>query len=93
MLTALRVEDIITYSQIVVGYVSTPTAAAPRCGPVTTTGFSFRLGMAWATGNAVSASFGVALPNGLFAGSPEDALECACGLCVNNPTAWLPDRH
>ena len=31
------------------------------------------------------------LPNGQFAGSPEDALDCACGLYLNNPTAWLPD--
>jgi hypothetical protein len=30
------------------------------------------------------------LPNGLLAGSPEDALDCACGLYLNDPTAWLP---
>jgi hypothetical protein len=30
------------------------------------------------------------LPNGQTAGSPEDALDCACGLYLNNPTAWLP---
>jgi hypothetical protein len=28
------------------------------------------------------------LPNGLHAGSPEDALDCACGLYLNDPTAW-----
>jgi hypothetical protein len=28
------------------------------------------------------------LPNGQFAGSPEDALDCACGLYLNDPTAW-----
>jgi hypothetical protein len=28
------------------------------------------------------------LPNGLPAGSPEDALDCACGLYLNDPTAW-----
>ena len=31
------------------------------------------------------------LPNGYTAGSPEEALDCACGLYLNNPTAWLPD--
>jgi hypothetical protein len=29
------------------------------------------------------------LPNGLPAGSPEEALDCACGLYLNDPTAWL----
>jgi hypothetical protein len=28
------------------------------------------------------------LPNGLHAGSPEEALDCACGLYLNDPTAW-----
>jgi hypothetical protein len=28
------------------------------------------------------------LPSGDFAGSPEDALDCACGLYLNDPTAW-----
>lgn len=31
------------------------------------------------------------LPNGQFAGSPEDALDCACGLYLNDPTAWQPN--
>jgi hypothetical protein len=31
------------------------------------------------------------LPNGHTAGSPEDALDCACGLYLNDPSAWLPD--
>lgn len=31
------------------------------------------------------------LPTGRPAGSPEDALDCACGLYFNDPTAWLPD--
>jgi hypothetical protein len=31
------------------------------------------------------------LPNGKFAGSPEDALDCACGLYLNDPTAWHRD--
>lgn len=30
------------------------------------------------------------LPNGQLAGSPEDALDCACGLYLNDPTAWQP---
>lgn len=28
------------------------------------------------------------LPNGQFAGTPEEALDCACGLYLNDPTAW-----
>ena len=31
------------------------------------------------------------LPNGMLAGSAEDALDCACGLYLNDPTAWLTD--
>ena len=30
------------------------------------------------------------LPNGSFTGTPEDALDCACGLYLNDPSAWLP---
>ncbi|MGI8751024.1 MAG: hypothetical protein ACR2MN_01665 [Acidimicrobiales bacterium] len=30
------------------------------------------------------------LPNGHPAGNPEEALDCACGLYLNDPTAWLP---
>ena len=29
------------------------------------------------------------LPSGLPIGSPEEALDCACGLYLNDPTAWL----
>jgi hypothetical protein len=29
------------------------------------------------------------LPTGATAGSPEDALDCACGLYLDDPTAWL----
>jgi hypothetical protein len=29
------------------------------------------------------------LPSGLPVGSPEEALDCACGLYLNDPTAWL----
>ncbi len=28
------------------------------------------------------------LPTGTFAASPEDALDCACGLYLNDPTTW-----
>jgi hypothetical protein len=28
------------------------------------------------------------LPNGRFTGTPEDALDCACGLYLGDPTAW-----
>lgn len=31
------------------------------------------------------------LPSGSFVGSAEEALDCACGLYLNDPTAWLPD--
>lgn len=31
------------------------------------------------------------LPNGMLAGTPEEALDCACGLYLNDPSAWLPD--
>jgi hypothetical protein len=28
------------------------------------------------------------LPHGQPAGSPQEALDCACGLYLNDPTAW-----
>jgi prepilin-type processing-associated H-X9-DG protein len=31
------------------------------------------------------------LPNGHTAGTAEDALDCACGLYLNDPAAWLPE--
>ena len=31
------------------------------------------------------------LPTGIPAGSPQDALDCACGLYLDDPTAWLGD--
>jgi hypothetical protein len=30
------------------------------------------------------------LPSGQFAGTPEEALDCACGLYLTDPSAWLP---
>jgi hypothetical protein len=32
------------------------------------------------------------LPNGLPIGTAEEALDCACGLYLNDPTAWLPEQ-
>jgi hypothetical protein len=32
------------------------------------------------------------LPTGDFAGTPEEALDCACGLHLADPTAWLQLR-
>lgn len=29
------------------------------------------------------------LPNGLTAGTPQDALDTACGLYLSDPTAWI----
>jgi hypothetical protein len=31
------------------------------------------------------------LPSGEFAGTPEEALDCACGLYLGDPIAWLAD--
>jgi prepilin-type processing-associated H-X9-DG protein len=31
------------------------------------------------------------LPSGYTAGTAEEALDCACGLYLNDPTAWQPD--
>jgi hypothetical protein len=28
------------------------------------------------------------LPTGVLSGTPEEALDCACGLYLNDPTAW-----
>ena len=30
------------------------------------------------------------LPSGAFTGTPEEALDCACGLYLNDPTIWQP---
>lgn len=30
------------------------------------------------------------LPSGMTAGTAEEALDCACGLYLDDPTAWLP---
>ena len=31
------------------------------------------------------------LPNGMTSGTPEEALDCACGLYLTDPSAWLSD--
>ena len=31
------------------------------------------------------------LPSGQFAGTPEQTLDCACGLYLGDPTAWLAE--
>ncbi len=31
------------------------------------------------------------LPHGDFTGTPEQALDCACGLYLNDPSGWQPD--
>lgn len=33
------------------------------------------------------------LPNGHPAGTPQEALDCACGLYLNDPTAWQPPTN
>jgi choline dehydrogenase-like flavoprotein len=33
------------------------------------------------------------LPTGYPAGTPQDALDCACGLYLNDPTAWQPPTN
>lgn len=33
------------------------------------------------------------LPSGLPVGTPEEALDCAAGLYLNDPTAWLPPTN
>jgi hypothetical protein len=33
------------------------------------------------------------LPDGAFTGSPEQALDTACGLYLADPTAWLPPTN
>ncbi|MPZ92846.1 MAG: hypothetical protein GEU68_14710 [Actinobacteria bacterium] len=33
------------------------------------------------------------LPTGSFAGTPQEALDCACGLYLRDPTVWRIDRR
>lgn len=33
------------------------------------------------------------LPRGSFTGAPEEALDCACGLYLNDVSAWFDARH
>jgi len=32
---------------------------------------------------------GLGLPTGAFEATPEDALDCACGLYLDDPSAWV----
>jgi hypothetical protein len=32
------------------------------------------------------------LPSGSFTGTPEEALDCACGLYLNDPSTWSQDH-
>jgi hypothetical protein len=41
-------------------------------------------------GSASRWGFAIYRASGLTAGDPEEALDCACGLYLNDPTAWLP---
>jgi hypothetical protein len=31
------------------------------------------------------------LPSGAFGGTPEEAVDCACGTYLNDPSAWVKD--
>jgi hypothetical protein len=32
------------------------------------------------------------LPSGSFTGTPQEALDCACGLYLNDPSAWITEH-
>jgi hypothetical protein len=64
-------------------------ATLPLCrlrygGSASTWGFAIYLASKDSYENSI-------LPTGHLAGSPEDALDCACGLYLNDPTTWLSD--
>ena len=44
-------------------------------------------------GLAAPSSATAALPSGSSGGTPEEALDCAAGLYLNDPTAWLPPTN
>jgi hypothetical protein len=60
-----------------------PTTDAAAYGG-SATRFRFAIYLASKDGYEVSA-----LPTGVFAGAPEDALDTACGLYLGDPTAWI----
>ena len=67
--------------------VSCPTATfcpspPPLAGSATYFGFAVYL----ASRDGYEDSF---LPNGAFEATPADALDCACGLYLGDPTAWV----
>ena len=53
-----------------------------RCGSANSWGLAIHLASRDGYENAV-------LPSGYPVGTPEEALDCACGLYLNDPTAWL----
>jgi hypothetical protein len=55
-------------------------------GSATTWGFAIYQ----ASNNAYQDSI---LPSGLPVGTPAEALDCACGLYLNDPTAWQPPTN
>lgn len=55
-----------------------PTAATPTAGASPST---------WPAKDGYQDSF---LPNGSPVGTAEEALDCACGLYLNDPTGWQP---
>ncbi|MEV0293802.1 hypothetical protein [Nocardia sp. NPDC050710] len=55
-------------------------------GSATTWGFAIYLASRDRYENSI-------LPNGWPAGTPAEALDCACGLYLNDPTTWQPPTN
>src|SRR6266550_1664422 len=49
----------------------------------------FRAGFAYVDGIETDGYEDNFLPSGRPSGSPEEALDCACGLYLGDPTAWI----
>jgi hypothetical protein len=64
------------------GGVTLPLFRLRHGGSASTWGFAIYLASRDGYENSI-------LPSGLHTGSPEEALDCACGLYLNDPTAWL----
>jgi hypothetical protein len=63
------------------GGITLPLCRLRYGGSASTWGFAIYLASRDGYENSI-------LPSGLHAGSPEEALDCACGLYLNDPTAW-----
>jgi hypothetical protein len=63
------------------GGITLPLCRLRYGGSASTWGFAIYLASRDGYENSI-------LPSGLHAGSPEQALDCACGLYLNDPTAW-----